>query len=137
MGFHSVFRQKQISSQIVPTTTMTYKTEKPQTICNRPHSTILKLHFTSKTCIQSEGPSMYYVKLHMSAVFAHWQLASYLTHVHLQFYCPQDCYLLRPFVVRSQWLFLPASCALLVAQPSPPSPANYQPFVQECSPCEA
>jgi hypothetical protein len=54
---HSVFRQKQISSQIVPTTTMTYKTEKPQTICNRPHSTILKLHFTSKTCIQSEGPS--------------------------------------------------------------------------------
>jgi hypothetical protein len=58
---HSVFRQKQISSQIVPTTTMTYKTEKPQTICNRPHSTILKLHFTSKTCIQSEGPSMYYV----------------------------------------------------------------------------
>lgn len=58
---HSVFRQKQISSQIVPTTTMTYKTEKPQTICNRPHSTILKLHFTSKTCIQSEGPFMYYV----------------------------------------------------------------------------
>lgn len=40
---------------------MTYKTEKPQTICNRPHSTILKLHFTSKTCIQSEGPFMYYV----------------------------------------------------------------------------
>ena len=58
---HPVFRQKQISSQIVPTTTMTYKTEKPQTICNRPHSTILKLHFTSKTCIQSEGPFMYYV----------------------------------------------------------------------------
>lgn len=60
---HPVFRQKQISSQIVPTTTMTYKTEKPQTICNRPHSTILKLHFTSKTCIQSEGPFMHYVSI--------------------------------------------------------------------------
>lgn len=73
---HSVFRQKQISSQIVPTTTMTYKTEKPQTICNRPHSTILKLHFTSKTCIQSEGPFMYYVSKFSDFLTPHHPLPS-------------------------------------------------------------